>query len=169
VVRSTATGKVTATVPAPRVPNAPGYGLIGSARNGTFFVVSFVRGARGERIYRFRVTAVGRVSGFSAVPGGVLGGAEWSADALAASPDGRLVAVAFSFIGPAGARRCGGAGQPACPRGGPSDYIIVVNTATGAKSVFRGELKAPGRTSASAACPGPTAGVSWSSWASGAM
>ena len=50
VVRSTATGAVTATVPVPRT----GFNIAAAERNGIFFVVAFVRGLAGERLYRFR-------------------------------------------------------------------------------------------------------------------
>jgi hypothetical protein len=143
VVRSTATGKITATVPVPRSPNAPGSGLVAAAPGGVFFVAAWVPQATGERIYRFRVTAAGRVSGFAAVPGGVLGGAGWSADAMAAAPGGNQVAIAFSFIGPTGS--CGSAGQPSCPATWPSDYVVVLNAVTGKESVWRGGLSELGK------------------------
>ncbi len=143
VVRSTATGAVTATVPVPKSPNAPGYGLVVASRDGVFFAVAWMPGGTGERIFRFRLTAAGRVSGFSAVPGGVLGGPEWSADAMAASPDGSQVAISFGFNGPAGV--CGTAGEPSCPQAFPSDYIVVLNTATGKKSVWQGGLSGKGK------------------------
>ena len=142
VVRSTATGQVTATVPVPRSPHAPEYGLVAAAPGDVFFVAAWVPNASGEKIYRFRVTAAGRVSGFAAVPGGVLGGAEWSADAMAASPEGDQVAIAFSFIGPVG--NCGMAGKPACPPARP-DYIVVLNTVTGTKGVWQGGLSELGK------------------------
>lgn len=143
VVRSTATGRVTATVPVPLSPKAPEYGLVAPASADVFFVASWTPRATGERLYRFQVTPAGRVSGFSAVPGGVLGSSEWSADAMAVSPDGSQVAVSFSFIGPPD---CGSAGQPACPRETRPDYIVVVNTATGATSRWQGGLSALGKS-----------------------
>ena len=135
VVRSTATGVVTSTVPVPIVKNAPGYGTdaVASARNGLFFVAAFVPGG-GERVYRFRLTSAGQVTGFSALPGRVLGGGQWNADALAVTPDGSRIAVAFTFVGPSGS--CGAKGQPACPSA-HSDYIVGINAATGATSVWR--------------------------------
>jgi hypothetical protein len=142
VVRSTATGSVTATVPAPQPASAPGYEIVASARNGLFFMVAFAPALRGQRIYRFHVTGSGRVSGFSPVPGGVLGGGEWAAHAIAASPDGSQVAVSFSFLGSTG--YCGGAGLPSCASANVhQDYIDVINVATGAKSVWRGGLTEP--------------------------
>jgi len=135
VVRSTATGVVTSTVPVPIVKNVPGYGTdaVASARDGVFFVAAFVPGG-GERVYRFRLTSAGQVTGFSALPGRVLGGGQWNADALAVTPDGSRIAVAFTFVGPSGS--CGAKGQPACPSA-HSDYIVGINAATGGTSVWR--------------------------------
>jgi hypothetical protein len=107
-----------------------------------FFVAAWVPRNTGEKIYRFRVTASGRVSGFAAVPGGVLGGAGWSADAMAAAPGADQVAIAFSFIGPVG--NCGMAGKPACPPARP-DYIVVLNTVTGTRGVWQGGLSELGK------------------------
>jgi hypothetical protein len=140
VVRSTATGRITATVPVPLSPKAPQYGLVTAAPGGVFFTAAWVPQATGEKIYRFRVTAAGRVSGFAAVPGGVLGGAQWTADAIAASPGADQVAISFGFIGPV--KAC--APEPACLKA-PSDYIVVLNTVTGKKSVWQGGLSEPGK------------------------
>jgi hypothetical protein len=154
VVRSTATGAVTATVPVPRAPHAPGYNMIASANNGTFFVIAFVPGVKGQqRLYRFQVAGSGQVKGFSAVPGGLLGRANWEADAIAASPDGSRVAVSFSYLGPP--KGCGQGGLPKCPPlTAYRDYIDVVNTATGAKTVWRSRMSKLG----------PSFGVSSLSW-----
>lgn len=135
VVRSTATGAVTSRVPVPIVKNAPGYGTdaVASARNGLFFVAAFVPGG-GERVYRFRLTGAGQVTGFSALPGRVLGGGQWNAAALAATPDGSRVAVALTFVGPSGS--CGSTGEQACPAA-HSDYIVGISTATGVTTVWR--------------------------------
>ncbi len=139
VVRSTTTGAVTAVVPVPRAPQAPGYNMIASANNGTFFVIAFVPGLKGQRLYRFQVTSSGQVRGFSAVPGGLLGGRNWEADAIAASPDGSRVAVSFSFTGPP--KGCGQGSLPKCPPlTAYRDFIDVVSTATGAKTVWRSRM-----------------------------
>lgn len=137
VVRSSATGKVTARVPVPVATprDIGGYGvdMVASARGRTFFVAAFAPpGDRGQRIYRFRVTRSGKVSGFAAVPGGIIGDGQWEADAMAASPDGRRVAIAFRYDGNA--------------RKPPSDYIAVVDTATGARTMWRGSSAALGRS-----------------------
>jgi len=139
VVRSTATGAVTATVPVPRAPRAPGYNLLASADNGTFFAIAFVPGLKGQRLYRFQVTNSGQVSGFSQVPGGLLGKRNWAADAIAASRDGTRVAVSFSFTGPP--KGCGQGKLPKCPPlTAYRDYIDVVNTALGTKTVWQGGM-----------------------------
>jgi hypothetical protein len=139
VVRSTATGAVTSTVPVPFAKDVPGYGTdtVASARNGLFFVASFVPGG-GERVYRFRVTGAGRVTGFSALPGGVLGRGQWEATSIAATPDGSRVAVAFTFAGPSGS--CGASSQPACPPP-HADYIVGIDTATGTRTLWRGTTR----------------------------
>jgi hypothetical protein len=135
VVRTTATGKVTAAVPVPSVavtgPVAP---ALASAENGTFYIAAFQRGVRGEQIYRFRLTAAGHVTGFARLPGGALRPG-WAADALAASPDGSRVAVGAYY-------------QFGHGRFGPqrSDQLIVINTATGAQGLWRGGSPGPGYT-----------------------
>jgi hypothetical protein len=131
VVRSTATGAVTATVPVPYVFN-DGSPAIAAASNGTFFVAAFVRGTSDERIYRFRLTGAGQVTGFSQVPGGVLGAGQ-QVDAMAASPDGSQLAVG---INPDNRN------YP----WQPSDEIAVIHAATGVKTVWRGGMNGLGRS-----------------------
>jgi len=151
VVRSTATGAVTATVPVPHVTNAPWPDVVAATGTGTFFAAAFVPGRPGQRLYRFGVTDSGRVRGFSIVPGGVLGGAGWAASAMAATPDGSRVAVSFSFVGIG--QPCGTVGHPPCPLpshrdslpGAHPDYIDVISPATGAASVWQGGLSRRGR------------------------
>jgi hypothetical protein len=131
-VRSTATGKVTAVVPVPSLEVAGTLSpALAAAGNGTFYIAAFERGVRGEQIYRFRVTAAGHVTGFARVPGGILRPG-WAADALATSPDGSRVAV--------------GAYYYPYHKGLPqrSDQLVVINTATGAQSTWRGGSPAPG-------------------------
>ena len=142
VVRSRVTGAVTATIPDRSSPRAPGWDIFASAADGVFFAADPV--AKGEEIFRFRLTAAGQVSRFSAVPGGVLGEPEWSAVAMAASPDGSQVAIAFDPTGLSAS--CASAGEsPSCWQTFPSDYIVVLNTVTGKKSVWRGGLSGPGK------------------------
>jgi hypothetical protein len=135
VVRSTATGAVTATVPVPRMSGIGEYDLVSSVGTGTFFVIAFVPGVIGQRLYRFRVTGSGRVSGFAAVPGGPLGGRQWEADAIAASPDGSRVAISFRYLPqvqcPAGSQVCTSTGQDTLP-----DFVVVVDPATGVRDMW---------------------------------
>jgi hypothetical protein len=132
-VRSTATGNVTAVVPVPSLAVTGTVSpALASAGNGTFYIAAFVRGGHGEQIYRFQVTAAGHVTGFARVPGGILRPG-WAADALAASPDGSRVAIGAYYY-------------PDHGRYGPqrSDQLIVINTATGAQSSWRGGSPARG-------------------------
>ena len=136
VVRATATGKITSTVPVPKSANLGLDDLVASGRGGQFFVVAAAPGIQGQRLYRFRLTSTGQVTGFAPLPGGTLGNRNWTADAIAASPDGSRVAVSLSWAGPV----CGnGPGEPACPHFStrPS-YIDIIETATGTRSVWRG-------------------------------
>ena len=136
VVRSTATGKVVAVVPVPslRVGGSVSPALA-AAGNGTFYLAAFERGVPGEQIYRFRLTAAGHVTGFARVPGGSLRPG-WAADALAASPDGSLVAVGAYYDRE---HRVGGQTYV----GDRSDQLVVIHTATGAQRTWRGG--SPGR------------------------
>ena len=129
VVRSTATGAVTARVPYPR-PDKSDAGLptVAAARNGTFFLATLVGTHPQERIYRFRLTASGQVSGFAQVPGSIVRNSSDDIDAMASSPDGSHLAISVGRIG------------------GAADQIVVINVATGAKSVWRGEMSGLGRT-----------------------
>jgi hypothetical protein len=137
VVRSTVTGAVTATVPVQSSLSAPGWDAFASAANGVFFVAGWLQGNAEEKLFQFRITASGQVSGFSVAPGGAeLGGGRWSAVAMAASADGSQVAVAFDPTGLT--ESCSGYTGPACPRTLPSDYIVVVNTVTGKKIMWQG-------------------------------
>ncbi len=149
VVRSTATGKITATVPVPREANAGVDDFLAAARGGVFFVAAAAPGTSGERLYRFSLTRSGQVTGFAVVPGGVLGNRNWTPDAMASSPDGSRVAVAFAFAyaGPG----CGDTGQQPCPGPHP-DYIDIIDVATGT-GAYGGA--GPVRRSAWPACPGP--------------
>ena len=131
VVRSTATGKVVAVVPVSSLEVSGSVSpALATAGNGTFYLAAFKRGVPGEQIYRFRVTAAGHVTGFARVPGGSLRPG-WAADALAASPDGSLVAVGAYYTRD---HRVGG--QVYGPQ--RSDQLVVIHTATGAQSIWRG-------------------------------
>ena len=77
VVRSTATGQVTATVPVPKRANVGVFDVLASTRGGVFFVAAAAPGTEGQRLYRFRLTSSGQVSGFAPVPGGAIGRHYW--------------------------------------------------------------------------------------------
>jgi hypothetical protein len=130
VVRSTATGKVVATVPVAPVPNTGSSvpPALATGANGTFYLAAFVRGVRDEQIYRFRLTTSGHVTGFARVPGGTLR-TSWAADALAASARGSRIAVS-AFYYPSHAN----------PGTEQSDQVVVINTRTGAQRAWRGGM-----------------------------
>jgi hypothetical protein len=133
VVRSTATGKITGTVPVSKSANLGVYDLVASTRSGEYFIAAAAPGIQGQRLYRFRLTSAGRVTGFAAVPGGAFGARSWTADAIAASPDGSRVAISLAFNGSLGCpvgRTCQ---VPVHP-----DYIDVIDVRTGARSAWRG-------------------------------
>jgi hypothetical protein len=135
VVRSTATGKITATVPVPRKANVSVVDILAAARGGVFFVAAAAPGTPGQRLYRFSLTRSGQVTRFAVVPGGVLGNRNRTPDAMAVSPDGSRVAVSFAYTyaGPG----CGGPGERPCPAPRP-DYIGIIDAGTGTRSVWRG-------------------------------
>jgi hypothetical protein len=134
VVRSTATGKVTATVPVPSLQTV-GWSVapeVAAAAGGTFYVAAFERGRPDEQIFWFRLTGAGQVTGFARMPGGSLRRG-WVADSLAASPDGSLVAVGAYYEGSVHYQ---GPGR--------SDQLVVIHSSTGAQSVWRGGEPASG-------------------------
>jgi hypothetical protein len=133
VIRSTVTGAVTGTVPV-RASNALGYDLVTADRDGTFFVVAAPALHDGERLYKFRLTGAGRVTGFSAVPVGALATRTWAADALAVSPDGSRIALGMRFVAPP--VLCPPARQP-CPQQPGPDRVLAINLATGHRTVWR--------------------------------
>jgi hypothetical protein len=135
VVRATATGAVTARVDCPGKGSDVPDGTIAAAGNQTFFIVcQQVSGqgvhavVTGSRIYRFHLTATGGISGFSPVPGGMLG--RRSAQSLTASPGGAEVAVT---VGPAKL-------ESRSPAPGEID---VISTRTGARAVWHRWAKMP--------------------------
>ena len=136
VVRSTATGRIVATVPVAPV-DTTGVSVppaLATAANGTFYLAAFERGVRDEQIYQFRLTAAGHVTGFARVPGGALRPG-WAADALAASANGSRIAVSAFYY-------------PTHVNPGPeqSDQVVVVNARTGAQRTWLGGSPAPGYT-----------------------
>ena len=70
-VRSTATSRVMATLPI-RGPLPIGLGAVASAGHGLFFAAGVAPHSQAEQLYRFRVTAAGKVTGLTPVPGGRL-------------------------------------------------------------------------------------------------
>jgi hypothetical protein len=133
VVRSTATGKITGTVPVSKSANLGVDDLVASTRSGEYFIAAAAPGIQGQRLYRFRLTSAGRVTGFAAVPGGAFGARAWAADAIAASPDGSRVAISLAFHGGLGCPVGQTCQVPVRP-----DYIDVIDVRTGARSVWRG-------------------------------
>jgi hypothetical protein len=128
VVRATATGAVTATIKCPWRQSQVAAAEVAATVSQAFFLVCerparHGQGSAGSRIYRFQLTDSGRVSGLSMVPGGQLG--PRTVDAITASPDGAQVAVT---VGPA---VLGG-------RASVPDQIVVINTRTGTRAVWRG-------------------------------
>jgi hypothetical protein len=137
MVRSAVTGRAVAVVP---VPSLEASGTVSpalaAAGNGTFYIAAFQRGVPGEQIFRFRLTPAGHVTGFARVPGGSLRPG-WAADALAASPDGSLVALgAYDEREHRHRGLLYGAER--------SDQLIVIHTAAGTQSVWRGGSPAGG-------------------------
>jgi hypothetical protein len=136
-VLSTATGAVTATVPVPGRLNHRDYRpFVASAADGTYYIAAFYR-LNQQRIYQFRLTGAGKISGFSPVRGGELGKYQ-VADAMAASQDGSRLAVGI------GTYRVDKYGEQD-PRSN-SDQIAVIRTSTGAMSIWQGGMRALGRS-----------------------
>ncbi len=131
-VRATATGKVTATVPQPKGLNC-GEGNVGYAAtdNETIFtlcnrwkMVSKIT-TIDTFIYRFGISAAGKVTGFSLVKGSEIKGTQ--GNGIAVTPDGSEIALAVT--------------KP--PKSGPfytntvSEGIFVMNTKTGHRALWR--------------------------------
>jgi hypothetical protein len=134
VVRSTATGAVTATVPTPAQTNPRNV----AAAAGLSFFVTFqpaLNAAKdvAERIYRFQVTRSGRISGLAPVPGGTLTG--FASSAMAVTPDGSRLAVAVT------------PNPTTCASQLAPSRIFVINTRTGARTVWQGGTATPGTNS----------------------
>jgi hypothetical protein len=133
VVRSTATGAVTAAVRCPGRRAHVSAGPVAATGHQGFLLAcqqvrrtSQQRTAAESRIYRFRLTSAGRVARYSLVPGGVLTGIAIAA--LAAAPDGSEVALTLAR----------GSAAPGAAK------IVVIDTRTGARAVWRGTV--PGTT-----------------------
>jgi len=133
VIRATATGAVTATVRCPWPNSVIAPQGITAAGNHTFFAVcekAAKQGKRfavtGARIYRFQLTRSGRISGYSPVPGGVLG--RHRAGSITATPDGSQIAVTV-----------GQATLGVVPSAPAAVYVI--DTQTGARAIWHGGPK----------------------------
>jgi len=121
-VRSTATGRTTAVLPL-RGPGGYGrvrVGVVASAGNGLFVAAGIPPDSTFEKIYRFRVTSAGKVTGLAPVPHGLLAAGEL-VDALAVTPGGRTIAYG-SLI------------QPGSLKTDFGDRVNVVDTVTGDRS-----------------------------------
>ena len=137
-VRSTATGAVTATVPvSSRLNHGDNYRpFVASAADGTYYIAAFYR-LNQQRIYQFRLTGSGKITGFSPVRGGELGKYH-ATDAMAASQDGSRLAVGIATF------RVDKYGEQE-PRS-DSDQIAVIRTSTGVTSSWQGGMRALGRS-----------------------
>jgi hypothetical protein len=135
-IRATATGAVTATVRCPWPNSVIAPQGITAAGNHTFFVVcekvaeqGKLFAVTGARIYRFQLTRSGRISGYSPVPGGVLG--RHQPGSITATPDGSQIAVTV--------------GQAALGvvQSVPA-AVYVIDTQTGARAIWHGGPKVLG-------------------------
>lgn len=144
-IRKTATGAIVATVPQPWA------GLSGMRIEGVVtgssgkYIAVYDQGAlapnatRQTRLYSFRLTSAGQVTGLSPVKGGVLDGVTasgfTSTTAIAISPDGSKVALAvYSTAG----QSYGKGSTPEVAR------IVVVDLRTGTRESWQGGLQRPG-------------------------
>src|SRR5258708_4151221 len=124
VVRSRTTGDVTAKVHCPWRGTNISVTSMAAASHRTFFVVCQKQTSKNtdtvaaSRIYRFRLTGSGRISGYSPVPGGAL--PRLRVGSIAATSDGSEVAVTVTsgggpFGSPGPANRAG-SNTRSCPR-----------------------------------------------------
>jgi hypothetical protein len=131
LVRSTATGRVTARVPAP-----PGYrncdNYVAAAARETFFMIcSAQRAGSAEGIFRFRLTSSGRATRPALIAGHALRGL-LVASQIAASPDGSELALQVWRTGR------GPIYTNTIPAG-----ILVVSTRTGRSVLWRSVPERP--------------------------
>ena len=162
MVRATATGKVTGTVPVPKSANLglddPTWpaAVVDSSSSSSRQRAGEIQG---QRLYRFRLTSTGQVTGFASLPGGTLSNRNWTADAIAASPDGSRVAISLSWAGPVCGSRPGEDGLPAFRA-----KRTVTSTSSrwrqAARSVWRGGTS--NAFTVARACRGRRAAASWS-------
>ncbi len=137
-VRDTATGRVRDTLALTVRLGDHSYngnsGSLAAAGQRTFFVWYEVlrpgpHAQAGTRLYRFRLTRSGHITAFAPVAS--IASAPWDIIAIAASRDGGKVALTLGWSG------VGRRPQPA---------IMVVNTATGSRALWRGAFQDPART-----------------------
>jgi hypothetical protein len=124
-VRETATGRVTATVRCPWRNAAPEIYPIAAASGQRFFMVCTAnthRATAQARIYQFQVTRSGQVRGYALIPGGQLG--DVTVGSMAVASDGSSVAV---IVAP----------PQTGPATTPQAQIVVINTRTGARAIWR--------------------------------
>jgi len=137
VIRATATGTMTGTVPNER-PGHGGFGRyassVAAADGGREFVVAYsgtvASYAAKTWLYSFRLTSAGRVTGLTPVRGGVFTGL-LAASVMAVSPDGSNVAVVLN--------------HPLDPSvGTPPAELGVVNLRTGQQTLWTGGMNRAG-------------------------
>jgi len=133
VIRATATGAVTATVRCPWPNSVIAPQGITAAGNRTFFMIcqkvakqGKLFAVTGARIYRFQLTRSGRISGYSQVPGGVLG--RHQPGSITATPDGSQIAVTV------------GQATLGVVQSMPA-AVYVIDTQTGARAIWHGGPK----------------------------
>jgi len=148
VIRATATGAATAAVHCPgRGASILQRGIAASSHRTFFLVCEEQTGPRndpqvtGSRIYRFHLTATGRIARYTLMPGGSLDGL--SVSGVTASADGEEVAVTTGPAGPVNSS--------------VSPNIMVINTQTGTRALWHGSPAVPGKMALSAGDPSLTA------------
>jgi hypothetical protein len=120
LIRATATGRVTATVPDPG-PHRGQFQAVTTADDRTF-LAEFVTQRDAARIYRFQLTPAGRAGRLIPVPGGNLG--HDVAATMALSPSGSQLALAV---------------RPSTVSARPIPYkVVVLSTRTGARTTWAG-------------------------------
>ncbi len=134
VVRSSATGEVTATIRCPWPGARVATSAIAPADHRTFFIVCQKTAAQGKttvitgsRIYQLNLTSSGRAGSYAPVNGGDLPG--FNVSGITATPDGSELAVS---------------GSTAVAATSPVE-VIVINTKTGAHAIWSGFAKVPGQ------------------------